>query len=147
MHVGSALGRCKRRLVFGVVTGHTILPARIEFLDGLGNLITSRFYSAEDTNGALPSVVDTIELTWSGIDMASFENLSLAGAFARDDDGTNQGWDTGSSVIVSYSIDGGAFQTLLVFASEVGLDGNQTNEVPRVDTDFDGVGDGAELAG
>ncbi|MEL6243663.1 MAG: hypothetical protein AAFY74_20205 [Pseudomonadota bacterium] len=50
-------------------------------------------------------------------------------------------------MIVSYSIDGGAFQTLLVFASEVGLDGNQTNEVPRVDTDFDGVGDGAELAG
>ncbi|MEO1651258.1 MAG: Ig-like domain-containing protein, partial [Pseudomonadota bacterium] len=79
------------------------------------------------------------------IDISTFENLSFTGTFAEDDAGGDEDWDTTSSLQVSFQIDGGGFQSLLQFESELGTDGNETNEVPRLDTDFDGVGDGTEL--
>ncbi|MEO1557126.1 MAG: hypothetical protein AAFS01_11895, partial [Pseudomonadota bacterium] len=130
---------------FGVITNAVTLPPASEYFDSSGNRVTEGFYGVEDINGAIPFAPETLELSWTDIDISNFENLSFTGVFAEDDDGTNEDWDTDTSLIVSYSIDGGAFQNLLAFEAEADAAGNQTNKAPRVDTDFDGIGDGSEL--
>jgi len=61
--------------------------------------------------------------------------------FAEDDDGTSEDWDASDFLIVEFSFDGVAYTE--IFAIE--NDGSTFNSAPFVDTDFDGVGDGAEI--
>lgn len=76
--------------------------------------------------------------TFSGINIAGFENLQFSALVAEDDDGSNQDWDASDFVHIDYQIDGGGFQNLLWFEN----DGETFNTAPQVDTDFDGTGDG-----
>ena len=104
------------------------------------------FYGVQDTDGTSSGDIDDITLDWTGIDISNHENLNLSWFVAEDDatDG-NEDWDTTSSFRILAQIDGGGFFDVFALESELGTDGNETNELVRVDTDFDGTGDGAEI--
>ncbi len=106
----------------------------------ISNIQGSGYFAAEDTNGG-PGAPTTLTLTWDDFNISGLTGLSFSGFFAEDDDGpTSQDWDANSSVMVQYRIDNGALQDLFAIESEGG-----TNTVPRVDDDFNEVGEGAEI--
>lgn len=127
-----------------------------EFSDGAGDFFTvtvgttigsfyevtgysgTSFFAAMDLDGE--GAASTQTLTIEGIDISGYENLTFSGLFAEDDDGSNEDWDANTTVVFEYRIDGGAWTTLVAFASQ-----GETNTAPGQDTDFDGVADGPTL--
>ena len=135
---------------YGRLAPDTALPgAAVSY----GNMQGSGYYGVQDTDsavgggGATPGN-DLVELTWAGIDVSNFTNLSLSWYIGEDDstDGF-QDWDSGSSFQVAVQADGGGFNN--IFQVESSTDGSgasgTTNATPRVDTNFDGIGDGTEI--
>ncbi|BCX46711.1 endonuclease/exonuclease/phosphatase [Haloferula helveola] len=81
-------------------------------------------------------------ITWTGIDITGYGNLRFSAFWAEDDDGTNEDWDSADDfVLVEFQIDGGGFQNLFAIEN----DGTTFNTAPLIDTDFDGIGDGAVI--
>jgi predicted extracellular nuclease len=109
----------------------------VSYLDPDGDF----FFAAMDTDGS-PLSATSATLNFSGIDISGATNLNFAIDVAEDDssDG-NEDWDADTSLIIEYSIDGGAFQNLLAFEAE-----GDTNTQPAQDTNFDGLGDGTALS-
>ncbi len=103
----------------------------------------SSFYGAHDIDGALPTSTSTITLDWTGVNIAGFTNLDLSWFVAEDDDPGLEDWDSTDSVRISVQIDGGGFTDVFAIEAEENPIGDQINNAPRVDTDFDGIGDGA----
>lgn len=99
------------------------------------------YFAAQDTDDADAAGVSPASLNFTGISIASYNNLSFSGLFAEDDDAANQDWDSSDFVHVYATIDSGT--PVLIFAIE--NDGSTFNTAPQVDTDFDGTGDGAEI--
>ena len=100
------------------------------------------YFAANDTNGS-SAAPDTETILIEDIDISGFENLGFEGLFAEQNQ-SNRGnggadWDSDTLVFIEVSIDGGAFEKVLQFAA------TGTNTPVQVDTDFDGVGDGAFL--
>lgn len=100
----------------------------------------SFYFAAQDTDGS-PCTLTTETVTFNAIDISGKSNLSFSGLFAEDDSGdANEDWDADALVYVEYNIDGGGWNKLIQFASQ-----GATNTEPGLDTDFDGVRDGAAL--
>ena len=128
---------------FGRISpGTTTPPVDISY----SNLQGTGYYGAQDTDSANSGNIDQIAIEWIGIDISNFDNLGVSWMVAEDtaNDG-NEDWDTSSSFKILVQIDDGGFQNLFWIQSEIGSDGNETNEAPRVDTDFDGTGDGTAI--
>lgn len=100
----------------------------------------SFYFAGQDTDGE-PEGGDIVSITFSPININGYTGLSFSGLFAEDDDGAAQDWDANALAYVEASIDGGAFTKILQFAAVGG-----TNTEPGLDTDFDGVADGAALS-
>ena len=83
--------------------------------------------------------MQTLEFT--NIDISGSSNLEFSGLFGEDEDGANEDWEASDFVRIEVQIDGGGYQTIMQFAN----DGTTFNTVPQLDTDFDGIGDGAAL--
>lgn len=137
-----SLGDIAANDYYGRLAPDTVFPnADIVY----NNIQGSGYYGLQDTDGAT-TPLDDIVLEFNGIGIAGFESLTfdffVAEDTAADDD---EDWDTNQELLVEYQIDNGGFSDLFSVRSEVGTDGNQTNEAPFVDTDFDGVGDGAPI--
>jgi hypothetical protein len=98
------------------------------------------FFAAQDIDGE--GAVLPVLLNISNIDISNLTNLQFSIDLAEDDDGVNEDWDANDYVRISFSIDGSPYQNLLFIESELAF-GN--NGKPRIDTDFDGVGDGTEI--
>jgi len=98
------------------------------------------FFAVMDADSA-PIVSQSPTLTFSDIDISGQSDLFFSIDVAEDQssDGSED-WDGDSALIIEYSIDGGTFQNLLAFEAEGG-----TNTEPAQDTNFDGIGDGANL--
>lgn len=94
------------------------------------------WFHAMDLDGDARAPAQT--LTFSNINISGFLELGFAARFAEDDDGDNEDWDIDDFVHVRYRIDGGPMHNLLWIEN----DGTLFNTAPRVDTDFDGNGDG-----
>jgi predicted extracellular nuclease len=129
-----------------------------EFSDGNGDFFTrtdgsnisgvyqvlnpdgSFYFTAQDINGEGADPLQT--LTFSGIDISGFDNLSFSTLLAEDDasDG-NQDWDNSDFVLFEYQIDGGGYNNLLAIEN----DGSTFNSAPLLDTNFDGIGDSTEI--
>jgi hypothetical protein len=100
----------------------------------------SYYFAAMDTDGS-PCTLPTQTLTYTGIDISSYTNLTFAMLVAEDDasDG-NEDWDADTAVTISVSIDGTP-TNILQFSG-----GGATNTEPGLDTDFDGVADSTMLS-
>ena len=102
------------------------------------------YFAVADTNGS-SNTLDTQTLTFAPVDISEFSNLSISGLFAEDTASNGQeDWDGNTQVFIEVSIDGGAFEKVLQFAS-VGTAGNSNNDAPGQDTDLDGIADAADL--
>lgn len=98
------------------------------------------WFAAMDIDGEGATL--PVTLTVSGIDISGRTGLGLRVALAEDlASDSNDDWDAADFVHIDYRIDGGAYQNLL----QIENDGSTFNGAARVDTDFDGVGDGATL--
>ncbi|MEM9496075.1 MAG: Ig-like domain-containing protein [Pseudomonadota bacterium] len=95
------------------------------------------FLTGSDLNGAgaRPSEVS---FTWSSIDVSGLHDISFSGLFASLPDAV-EGPDAGDYIIVEVAIDGGGYTSLLDFRADA------ANGEFRLDTNSDGVGDGAAL--
>ncbi len=105
------------------------------------NIQGSFYFAVQDTDGG-PGAVDNLTLDMNQIDISSVTgNLAFSVFIAEDQAGDgNEDWDPDTSVRFAYSIDGGAFQNLIAVEATGG-----TNTEPAIDTNFDGVGDGATI--
>lgn len=97
------------------------------------------YFAGMDLDGEGASL--PLTMTFAGIDISGYSNLSFSALFAEDDDGTNEDWDKPDYVKVEYQIDNGGYQNLLAFEN----DGSTYNTQAYLDTDFDGTGDGTAL--
>ena len=101
------------------------------------------YLAASDIDGSSSTIDDPAFLTWSGLDISGLSNLLFSVDVATDDTPGSSGLDPSDFLKFEYSIDGGAFQSLLAFET----DDDSTNNRPTFleDTDFDGIGDGTAL--
>nr|WP_321227212.1 T9SS type A sorting domain-containing protein [uncultured Psychroserpens sp.] len=97
-------------------------------------------FAAQDIDGDQPII--PLSVSTIAIDVTGLSSVDFAILLAEDDDGSNQDWDDSDFVNITYSLDGGADQNLLWIRSEA----SGANNTPRIDTNFDGVGDGTEIA-
>ncbi len=112
----------------------------VNFIDVVGN----SFFAAQDIDGEGASATQNI--SFDNLDVSLYSTIYFDAIFAEDQssDG-DEDWDTPDHIKVEYSFDGGTTWTS-IFAIENDLSsGNGTNNIPRVDTDLDGTGDGEEI--
>lgn len=122
---------------FGRISPSTAVPSSaVAFTNQQG----SGYYGVFDSDGTPSGDVHVITLSFLGLDIAGLDGLSFSLDLAEDDDGANQDWDDDSSVIVWYQIDDGGYDRLFAIRARAGIDTE-----PRVDSDFDGLGDGAAV--
>lgn len=113
------------------------LPSNINFVNVQG----SHFFAVQDTDGALPSAVDSVRLSWQNIDISNWQNLMLSWFIAEDDSSDGrEDIDTSTFFEINAQVDKGGFSSIFSVRSADG-----TNSQPAVDTNFDGVGDGVEI--
>lgn len=82
----------------------------------------------------------TQDIYFSSIDISNATDMVWSAYFAEDDNGTSQNWDSNDYLHVDYSIDGAPYIGLFWIQSA-----SSGSSVPRVDTDFNGVGEGTEI--
>ena len=103
------------------------------------NIQGSYFFAVQDADGA--GVTFPAEINITGIDITGITSLGFSIMIAEDQAYDNaEDWDADSYIHIQYQIGSGGFQDLLWIEAEGG-----TNTVPKVDTDFDGLGDGTEI--
>lgn len=104
--------------------------------------IGTYYFAGMDLDGegaTLPLYLDIDDINIAGQTVLDFRVY-----LAEDDDGANQDWDLADYVHFGYDVDNtGTFTPLLWIESETG--GTGSNLTPRIDTDFDGDGDGTEI--
>jgi len=104
----------------------------------------SYFFAAQDIDGVTGISTGALQtMNFTGIDITTGVNLQLDILIAEDDStgGSPEHWDEiNDSFSIQYQIDGGGFQNLFAIESQAVAGG--FNDLPRIDTDFDGIGDG-----
>lgn len=101
--------------------------------------VSGSFLAAQDIdgtpNGQSPSVIE-----WTGIDITGVSDPVFSALFGEVFDSPGD-IDDSDFVKFEYQVDGGGYQNLIAFEN----DGSTFNSNFFEDTDFDGVGEGAEL--
>ncbi|MEM7782024.1 MAG: hypothetical protein AAF939_11585 [Planctomycetota bacterium] len=110
-----------------------------------GNYLGSQgsfFFAAQDIDAEGGPIEQSVLIT--GIDITDFTDLTLD-LLVAEDDATNgdEDWDRTDFFDVFASIDGGAQQ--LIFSIRSDESSGTFNGSARVDTNFDGLGDGTEI--
>lgn len=145
--VPDALGNIDRFGYFGRIAPDTALnTSRHAFTNNQGNGYYGANNTRESSNGQ-PNRLITLD--WSGIDISAFTNLELSWFVAEDDsDDGREHWDADNGTGIRTTrfdiltqLDGGGFNPIFAVRAENAA----FDQTPRVDTDFDGVGDGAEI--
>ena len=103
------------------------------------NIQGSYYFAAQDIDGlGGPSEVT---LLIDDVDISEYNNIQLKVFIAEDDDGSDQDWDASDFVHFDYDIDNsGSFSSAIHIESSGG-----TNTEPAIDSNFDGIGDGAAI--
>lgn len=99
------------------------------------NIQGNYYFGVQDTDG--DGGLANLTLNLNNIDVSGFTSLEFRIHIAEDDDGSNQDWDANSYMHITASIDAGANENLIWIEAAGG-----TNTEPRLDTNFDGTGDG-----
>ena len=103
------------------------------------NIQGTSYFAAMDIDGEGATL--PVTMTFAGINISGYADLSFSSMFAEDDDGSNEDWDQLDYVKVEYQIDNGGYQNLLAFEN----DGSTYNTQAFQDSNFDGTGDGVAL--
>ncbi|RDK87402.1 hypothetical protein [Marinirhabdus gelatinilytica] len=116
------------------ITNGTDISATINNVQG------SQFFAAQDTDGVAGNGQSPANLTWSNLNITGLTNINFSAFFAEDDaSDAAEDWDNADFVDVQYSFDGTTYTTFFSIRN----DGSTFNAAPQIDTDLDGVGDGA----
>ena len=102
------------------------------------------FWGAQNTSGDTNDGPDTVTLTWTGIDISNFTNLTFDGLFASFDNFPGGQWDPSTSVRIEAEIDGDGDDFFYVAGFE-SINNSEDDNAARNDTDDSGAGDGAFL--
>ena len=110
----------------------------------------SSFWAGEDHDGVFGSGNAEQNITYSGIDISGKTEITFEGLFAANNisaafENMTLGHSHSDYLIIEYSIDGGAYQSLLRFFSNNTTSSGTNNKTLAEDTNNDGVGDGALL--
>jgi len=107
------------------------------------NIQGSYFFGAQDTDG--DGGPTNLTITIDDVSIATYSNLIFKLLIAEDDaaDG-NQDWDADSYLHISYDINNSGTFTNLIWV-EAAYTENGFNGEPKIDTDFDGLGDGTAI--
>jgi hypothetical protein len=113
------------------------LPSNLNYNNFQGN----GFYGAQDINYS-DSNIEQIKLIWSNIAIGQYQDLVLSWYVAEDaaEDGS-QDWDSTSSFRIETQINNSAVETIFAIEAQHSS-GDLYNHAPRIDSDFDGIGDG-----
>ena len=105
------------------------------------NIQGSYYFAAQDTDG--DGGPTNLSLIIDDIDISGYNTLQLKVYLAEDDaSDANQDWDATTWVHFSSDIDNtGSFSNVLWIEAAGG-----TNTAPKIDTDYDGLGDGTEIS-
>jgi len=107
--------------------------------ESFNNIHGSYYFAAQDIDGEGATL--PVYLYINDINISGYTSLEFSIYLAEDDDGSNQDWDDQDYVHINYDIDNsGSYSNLLWVESSGG-----TNAAPRIDTNFDGTGDGTEI--
>ncbi|MCD6311661.1 MAG: lamin tail domain-containing protein, partial [Elusimicrobia bacterium] len=101
-------------------------------------ILGSYFFGGMDTDGDQPVIPSSI--TVSNIDISGYTDLVFYSYIATDNP-ASLNWDSTDYVHFQYSVDGGAWTDLIWVESSSTL----SNQSPKIDTDFDGLGDGTAI--
>ena len=113
-------------------TNGSDINSNVEF----GNTQGSYYFAAQNIDGTLP-----VTLTINDVDISDQKNLNFSIYLAEDDDGSNQDWDDDDYLHIDYDIDNsGTFTNLIHVEGSGGL-----NTEPKLDTNFDGTGNGTAI--
>ncbi len=127
-----------------VTTADVAFSGEFQFL----NVQDLRFFIANDLDGltSLGTAGLNVSMNWDNLDVTGLATVPFSAFFGEDMDAgaTPFDWDADTQVLVEVSLDGGAYSSVLAFEAEEPA-GDQTNNAVRVDTDFDGIGDGTQL--
>lgn len=110
-------------------------------LNGFGWLV-------EDTDAIATNPIAIDQLDWTGIDISGETELFFEGAFGAYNNSAVGAyrWDDDDFVSLQVQIDGGGFVEILRFESDNIAGGGQNSGDLRVDTNGDGIGDGALIS-
>ncbi|GMG85538.1 hypothetical protein LNKW23_47610 [Paralimibaculum aggregatum] len=104
-----------------------------------GNRQGEGYFGVQDSD-SVPGGPDSVQLDWTGIDIAGFTGLTLSWYVAEADAiNGDEDWDGDTAFRIEAQLDGGGFVPIF------GIAGTGPDTAPRVDTDLDGIGDGAEI--
>lgn len=111
------------------------------------NGFTGAYFAAQDIDGLDDvngqSLAPLQSITFDPIDVTGVPSVEVSMKLAEDKIGANEQWDGTDYFHASYSVDGGV--TFVDFLNVEAEQRTGSNFVPRIDTDFDGVGDGAAI--
>jgi len=99
---------------------------------------TGNFLTGQDLDGEGATLPITI--SWTGIDINGETDLQFSADFAEYADGSSGGIDYADFIRVEVQIDGGGYTNILEFRGDL-----EFNGLFAVDTDNDGIGDGATM--
>lgn len=124
--------------------GYDFFTSTLENAIGSGYGVTgyngSYYFAAQDMDGEGMTLPGYLYL--NDVDISGYSNLGFEIMLAEDDYDDPK-WDEANDYLhIAYRIDDGAWQELLWVESELS---SGYNGEPRIDTDFDGVGDGTEI--
>ena len=102
--------------------------------ESYSNIQGSYYFTVHDVDSMVTLLIQDV-------DISAYGSLAFEVYLAEDDASDGQDdWDGDNYVHFDYQIDGGSFTNLLHLESDAETDG-----APRVDTNFDGVGDGTVI--
>jgi hypothetical protein len=114
----------------------------------------TKFWAGEnhdEMTGTIVAGAEEQQIEWTNINISGKTNLSFNGLFAANNTTSayeNAAFGTTSHsdyIIVEYSIDGGAYISLLKFYANNAINGGTNNKSLALDTDNNNIGDGIIL--
>jgi hypothetical protein len=107
------------------------------------NPIGTSFFAAQDIDGS-PCMMPMSTMLYDDLAITNFTNIELC-VYLAEDQASNgdEDWDPTDFLHINYDIDNSGTTTPAIWVeSEISTG---FNGLPRIDTDFDGIGDGAEI--
>ena len=124
----------------------------LQGIPSFSNIQDSYFFAAANVDDEPDNGNNPVFIYIDDINISGFTNLQFRVHLAEDDNAANEDWDNVNFWIFNYNdyahfnydIDNSGSFSNLLWVEAAGGSGDSNRE-PRIDTDFDGLGDGVEI--